>query len=79
MIRPQIARESLGTQTIEGVLAEGSRTTLTYPIGAIGNDDHDYDGDVDLSRIEDAHSFERLGLSQWRVHNPAYERNTRGT
>jgi hypothetical protein len=37
-LRPQIARESLGTQTIEGVLAEGSRTTVTYPIGAIGND-----------------------------------------
>ncbi len=37
-LRPQIARESLGTQTIEGVLAEGSRTTVTYPTGAIGND-----------------------------------------
>jgi hypothetical protein len=37
-LRPQISRESLGTQTIEGVLAEGSRTTVTYPVGAIGND-----------------------------------------
>jgi hypothetical protein len=36
--RPQFSHESLGTQTIEGVLAEGSRTTVTYPIGAIGND-----------------------------------------
>ena len=36
--RPQFSRESLGTQTIEGVLAEGSRTTVTYPIGAVGND-----------------------------------------
>lgn len=35
---PQFSRESLGTQTIQGVLAEGSRTTVTYPIGAIGND-----------------------------------------
>jgi hypothetical protein len=36
--RPQFSRESLGTQTIEGVPAEGSRTTVTYPIGAVGND-----------------------------------------
>lgn len=35
---PQISRESLGAQTIEGVLAEGSRTTVTYPVGAVGND-----------------------------------------
>jgi hypothetical protein len=35
---PQLSHESLGTQTIEGVLAEGSRTTLIYPIGAVGND-----------------------------------------
>ena len=36
--RPQFSHESLGTQTIEGVLAEGSRTTVVYPIGAFGND-----------------------------------------
>ena len=36
--RPQFSRESLGTQTIEGLLAEGSRTTVTYPVGAVGND-----------------------------------------
>jgi hypothetical protein len=36
--RPQFSRESLGTQTIEGILAEGSRTTVVYPIGAFGND-----------------------------------------
>jgi hypothetical protein len=36
--RPQFAREDLGQQTIEGVLATGTRTTTTYPIGAIGND-----------------------------------------
>jgi hypothetical protein len=36
--RPQFSRESLGTQTIDGVLAEGARTTVTYPIGAVGND-----------------------------------------
>jgi hypothetical protein len=36
--RPQFSHESLGTQTIDGVLAEGARTTVTYPIGAVGND-----------------------------------------
>jgi hypothetical protein len=31
-------KESLGTQMIEGVQAEGTRTTVTIPAGAIGND-----------------------------------------
>ncbi len=30
--------ESLGTQTIEGVSAEGTRTTRTIPAGEIGNE-----------------------------------------
>ena len=30
--------ESLGAQTIEGVRAEGTRTTVTLPAGSIGND-----------------------------------------
>jgi hypothetical protein len=30
--------EQLGTKTIEGVLAQGTRTTTTLPAGAIGND-----------------------------------------
>ena len=32
------ATESLGTQFMEGVLAEGTRTTMTIPTGQIGND-----------------------------------------
>jgi hypothetical protein len=36
--RPQFSHESLGTQMIEGVLVEGSRSTVVYPIGAMGND-----------------------------------------
>ena len=35
---PQFSRESLGTQMIEGVLAEGSRMTVVYPAGTVGND-----------------------------------------
>lgn len=35
---PQISHESLGTQTIEGILADGTRTTMVYPVGSVGND-----------------------------------------
>jgi hypothetical protein len=34
----QVTRESLGTQAIEGVVAEGTRITKTFAVGAIGND-----------------------------------------
>jgi hypothetical protein len=37
-MRPRFASESLGTQTIDGVLVEGTRSTVTYPIGMMGND-----------------------------------------
>ena len=30
--------EALGTRTIEGVAAEGTRTTMTIPAGQIGNE-----------------------------------------
>ena len=33
-----LKRESLGTQTIDGVVAEGTRTTHTIPAGQIGNE-----------------------------------------
>jgi hypothetical protein len=35
---PNLKTESLGTQIIEGVSANGTRTTLTIPAGRIGND-----------------------------------------
>jgi len=35
---PQERRESLGKQSIEGVQAEGTRTTLTIPAGDVGNE-----------------------------------------
>jgi len=35
--RNNVTTESLGTQTINGVQAEGTRTTHTIPAGAIGN------------------------------------------
>jgi hypothetical protein len=36
--RNNAQKESLGTQMIEGVQAEGIRTTLTIPAGSVGND-----------------------------------------
>jgi hypothetical protein len=38
-VRPESTTESLRTQVIEGVPAQGRRTTTTYPAGAIGNTD----------------------------------------
>jgi hypothetical protein len=35
---PKTIFEKLGTQLIEGVAAEGSRATSTWPIGSVGND-----------------------------------------
>jgi hypothetical protein len=35
---PEMTHEDLGTQTIEGVLAEGKRMTTTFPEGFFGND-----------------------------------------
>jgi hypothetical protein len=36
--KPDVKTESLGKQTIEGVEAEGTRSTATIPAGAIGNE-----------------------------------------
>jgi hypothetical protein len=38
MPAPEISNENLGSQTINGLLAEGTKTTTTWPIGSIGND-----------------------------------------
>jgi hypothetical protein len=37
-IRPERTTEKLGTQTVEGVLAVGVRSTNTWPAGSQGND-----------------------------------------
>jgi hypothetical protein len=36
--RPEHVTESLGTQVIEGVQVEGTKTTTTFPVGSMGND-----------------------------------------
>jgi hypothetical protein len=35
---PEMSQEQLGTQVMEGVVAEGHRTVMTWPAGAEGND-----------------------------------------
>jgi len=37
-LRPKTSTERLGTDTIEGFLVEGKRTSTTYPVGSQGND-----------------------------------------
>ena len=37
-MRPRFVNESLGSRTIDGVMAEGTRSTVTYPVGIMGND-----------------------------------------
>jgi hypothetical protein len=36
--RPEFKNESLGTQSIDGLLCEGRRTTTTFPVDSFGND-----------------------------------------
>jgi hypothetical protein len=36
--QPKSTSESLGSQVIEGVLAQGTRTSIVYPVGSQGND-----------------------------------------
>jgi hypothetical protein len=38
LTRPTRTEEDLGTQTIEGLVVDGKRTTRTIPVGAEGND-----------------------------------------
>jgi hypothetical protein len=35
--RPQVSRDSLGTDIIDGILIKGTRTTTVYPVGSFGN------------------------------------------
>lgn len=37
-MQPKFSTEQLGTQTIDGVLVEGTRSTVIYPVGLMGND-----------------------------------------
>lgn len=67
--------ESLGTRMIEGVEAEGSRTTTTIPAGAIGNErpiemvyERWYSKDLQLI-VYSKHSDPRFGEQTYRLTN----------
>jgi len=67
--------ESLGKQTIEGIEAEGTRTTLTLPAGAIGNEqpinmitERWYSADLQTV-VMSKHSDPRSGDTTYRLTN----------
>ncbi|HUJ41026.1 MAG TPA: hypothetical protein VLW54_10795 [Candidatus Acidoferrales bacterium] len=71
----QVVKESLGTQMIEGVQAEGTRITKTIPVGAIGNDkpiqivtERWYSPDLQVVVLF-KHSDPRFGESSMRLTN----------
>jgi hypothetical protein len=67
--------ESLGMQTIEGVNAEGTRTTRTIPAGEIGNEkpitivsERWYSADMQME-VKSTHSDPRFGSSTYTLTN----------
>src|SRR5262245_14696503 len=67
--------ESLGTQTIEGVTAEGARATLTIPAGDIGNtlpieivDENWYSPELQIN-VMTKHRDPRSGETTYRLTN----------
>ena len=68
-------KESLGTQTINGVRANGTRTTTTIPAGQIGNDsplvitdERWYSPDLQVT-VMTRHSDPRFGDSSYQLTN----------
>ena len=59
---PQIKTEDLGTQTMEGLIVEGRRTTVTTPAGSIGND-------RDIENVSEIWSSRELRLMLLQVHS----------
>ncbi len=67
--------ESLGTQTIDGVTAEGTRTTHTIPAGEIGNEqpitvvsERWYSADLQMD-VKSTHSDPRFGNTTYTLTN----------
>lgn len=72
---PDSAPESLGTQFIEGVLVEGTRTTMTIPVDQIGNDrpiqvvsERWYSPDLQVL-VRSTQSDPRFGETTYRLTN----------
>ncbi len=73
--RMDLRRESLGTQNIEGVVAEGTRTLRTIPAGQIGNErpieivaEEWYSKDLQMT-VMSRHSDPRTSETTYRVIN----------
>jgi hypothetical protein len=67
----ETVQEDLGTQTIQGVVARGTRTTHTTPIGAMGND-------APLVRTMEVWTAQPLGLTVRQVtDDPRMGKRTR--
>jgi hypothetical protein len=71
----QVKTESLGTKTIEGVEAQGTRSTVTIPVGQIGNDqpveiisERWYSPDLQVV-VFSKHSDPRIGEHVYRLNN----------
>jgi hypothetical protein len=70
---PAPVREDLGSQTIEGVKAEGTRSTVTIPAGKVGNDkplaivsERWVSSELGLTVLS-RHSDPRLGTTTYRL------------
>jgi hypothetical protein len=71
----EVKKEDLGTQTIEGVAANGTRTTFTIPAGQIGNegpidivDERWFSKDLQVT-VMTRHSDPRSGETLYRLTN----------
>jgi len=72
---PNVTKESLGTQTINGVSAQGTRLTRTIPAGKIGNDkpititrEVWYSPDLQMV-VQSKHSDPRFGETTYSLTN----------
>jgi len=70
-----LKKESLGTQTINGVVAEGTRTTRTIPAGQIGNEkplqivsERWYSSDLQIL-LKSTRTDPRFGTTTYTVNN----------
>ena len=61
-LKPQFKSEDLGTQTMEGVIVQGRRTTVTYPAGSMGND-------RDITNVSEIWSSQELRLMILQTHS----------
>lgn len=72
---PNVTKESLGTQTINGISAQGTRFTRTIPAGTIGNDkpititrEVWYSPDLQMV-VQSKHSDPRFGETSYSLTN----------